>query len=209
MSLRIAFLDSGNAFGNNTDVFPDENIMIKQVPQYEIGTFDFSDFDVIMVANFADQENIYMHKNVIDKFLSEGKIVVFFGHLFRPWLPGAPLFMPEKIKHFSDYNLYPQKDSSIFKGVLTDDMTFNKGVAGFFSRGHYHADEKSEVHLKFKSGHICSYADRHSSKGTIFVHAGRPLLGYHSQGKTTDVLRLQFIEWLHNENRALKGESAE
>ena len=209
MSLKIAFLDSGNAFGNNTEVLPNENIMIQQVPQYEIGSYEFSDFDVIMVPNFADQENLYMHKNVIEKFLSQGKIIAFFGHLFRPWLPGAPLFMPEKIKHFSDYNLYPQENSSIFKGVLTEDMTFKKGVAGFFARGHYHADEKSEVHLIFESGHICSYADRHSTRGTIFVHAGRPLHGYYKDGKTTDRLRPQFIQWLHNEAKALKGESAE
>lgn len=209
MSVNIAFIDSGNAFGNNAGVFPDENITIKQVPQYEIGTFDFTEFDVIMVPNFADQENLYMHKNVFDEFLKEQKIIVFFGHLFRPWLPGAPLFMPEKIKHFSDYNLYPKNNSSIFKGVLTEDMTFKKGVAGFFARGHYYADKNSEIHLIFESGHVCSYADRHSTRGTIFVHAGRSLLGYHSEGKTTDVLRPQFIKWLHDETKALKGESVQ
>ena len=164
MTVNIAFIDSGNAFGNNTDVFPGENIIIKKIDQYEIESYDFSEFDVIIVPNFADQENLYMHKNVIENFLSKGRIVVFFGHLFRPWLRGASLFMPEKINHFSDYNLYPEEDSEIFNGVLTEDMTFNKGVAGFFARGYYLADEKSEVHLKFKSGHICAYADRHSSK---------------------------------------------
>lgn len=209
MTISIAFIDSGNAFGNNTNVFPDENIIIKEVPQYDIGIFDFNEFDIIIVPNFADQENLYMHKNVISNFLETGKIVVFFGHLFRPWLPGAPLFMPEKIKHFSDYNLYPQNGSLIFKGVLTEDMTFKKGVAGFFARGHYHADEKCEVHLIFESGHICSYADRHSAKGTVFVHAGRSLLGYHSEGKTTDLLRRQFIDWLQKETSALKGESVQ
>lgn len=209
MTVSIAFIDSGNAFGNNTNVLPNENITIKQVPQYEIGTFDFTEFDVIIVSNFADQENLYMHKNVVEEFLSEGKIVAFFGHLFRAWLPGASLFMPEKIKHFSDYNLYPEKNSAIFNGVLTEDMTFKKGVAGFFARGYYHADENFEIHLKFKSGHICSYADRHSTKGVIFVHAGRPLLSYHSEGKTTDVLRPQFIKWLHNVTEELKGESVQ
>lgn len=207
MSLEIAFLDAGNAFGNNTETLEGENFNIELVPQYEISDYNFSKFDVMMVPNFIDQENLMMHKNVIEAFLSEGKIVAFFGHLFRPWLPGAPLFMPEKIKHFSDYNLYSVNDSPIFKGVLTEDMTFNKGVAGFFARGHYHADEKSEVHLKFKSGHVCTYVDRHSSEGTVFIHAGRPLHGYYKDGKTTDVLRTQFVEWLKKESSVLKGET--
>lgn len=207
MSVNIAFIDSGNAFGNNTNVLPSEHIIIKPVPQYEIGTFDFTEFDVIIVPNFADQENLYMHKNVVEKFLNEQKIVAFFGHLFRAWLPGASLFMPEKIKHFSDYNLYPENNSTIFSGVLTEDMTFTKGVAGFFARGYYHADEHSEIHLKFKSGHVCSYVDRHSTRGTIFVHGGRSLLSYHSEGKTTDILRPQFIKWLHDETKASQGET--
>lgn len=209
MTVKIAFIDPGNAFGNNTDIYPDENITIEKVTQYEIATYDFTEFDVILVTNFADQENLYMHKNVIEKFLEDSKIVIFFGHLFRPWLPCAPLFMPEKIKHFSDYNLYSQNDSAIFKGVLTEDMTFKKGVAGFFARGHYHADENCEIHLTFESGHVCAYADRHSTEGTIFVHAGRSLLGYHCEGKTTDVLRGQFIGWLQEEITALKGEAVE
>lgn len=208
MTVKTAFIEPGNAFGNNTEIYPGENIIINQVPQYEISTYDFNDSDVIIIPSFADQENLYMHKNVIEKFLEDGKIVVFFGHLFRPWLPGASLFMPEKIKHFSDYNLYPQNDSKIFKGVMTEDMTFKKGVAGFFARGYYHADEQCDIHLRFKSGHICAYADRHSSAGTIFVHAGRSFFGYHSEGKTTDLLRKQFISWLEEEVSALKGETA-
>lgn len=209
MTVNIAFIDFDNAFGNNTNVLPNENINIKRVPQYEISTFDFTEFDVIIVPNFVDQEHLYMHKNVFKEFLNEKKIIAFFGHLFREWLPGASLFMPEKIKHFSDYNLYPEKNSAIFNGVQTEDMTFTKGVAGFFARGHYHADTHSEIHLKFKSGHVCSYADRHSTPGTVFVHAGRPLLGYQSEGKTTDVLRTQFIKWLQDETETLRGESVQ
>lgn len=207
MTAVIAFIDPGNAFGNNTDVLSDENIMIHQVPQYKIGTYDFTEFDVIIVPNFADQENLYMHKNVIENFLKEKKIVVFFGHLFRSWLPGSSLFMPEKVNHFSDYNLYSENNSPIFIGVMTEDMTFKKGVAGFFARGHYHADERCEIHLVFKSGNVCAYADRHSTAGTIFVHGGRSLLGYHSEGSTTDLIRQQFIGWLQEEIAALKGEA--
>lgn len=207
MTVKIAFIDSVNAFGSNMNVFPNENIIIRQVPQYEIKSYDFSEINVIMIPNFSDQENLYMHKDVIETFLNERKIVVFFGHLFRQWLPETPLFMPEKITHFTDYNLYQQNNTSIFKDVKTEDMTFNKGVAGFFARGHYIVDSSCEVHLSFGNGHTVSYADRTTTAGTIFVHGGRSLLDYYEQGKSTDVLRAQFIDWLITETEFLQGES--
>lgn len=46
--------------------------------------------------------------------------------------------------------------------------------------------------------------DRSSTNGTILVHAGRDLLGYTDENKSTDRIRPQFLAWLEKEIQTLK-----
>lgn len=207
MNFTIARIDAGHAFGANGQMQKVQDLTVQVIPQYEIQTTDLSNIDILLIPNFVDQEHLMMHKDIFEAFLSEKKIIAFYGHLFRPFLPNIPLFMPERIQHHTDYNVYPQNNTPIFEGVETEDMTVNKGVAGFFARGHYHVDEHAEVHLTFKSGHVVTYVDRHATNGTILVHAGRPLLGYTGQDKTTDRIRPQLLAWFENELKQLKEQN--
>ena len=199
MNLSIARLDPGHAFGINGQMVKMTDLAIKNIPQYTLTSAALEDVNVLIIPNFVDQEFLYANKNIIERFLADKNIVVFCGHLLRPWLPGASLFMPERIQHHTDYNVYPQNNTPIFDGVETEDMTVNKGVAGFFARGYYHTTAEQEVHLRFKSGHVVTYVDRHATNGTIVVHAGRPLLGYSGHNKTTDRIRPQFLAFLTQE----------
>lgn len=208
MNLSIGRLDPGHAFGANGQMVKISDLEIKKISQYSLDNDSLSDINVLIIPNFVDQEFLYANKQVIENFLAAKKIIVFCGHLFRPWLPGASLFMPERIQHHTDYNVYPQNNTPIFEGVSTEDMTISKGVAGFFARGHYHVTDEQEVHLAFKSGHVVTYVDRTATNGTIVVHAGRPLLGYTGQNKTTDRIRPQFLAWLKQETARLQEAQA-
>ena len=105
-------------------------------------------------------------------------IVIFCGHLFRKWLPGTSLFMPKKINGYKDYFVEPNAEAPLFNGIEIDDIVFNKGVAGFFARGYYYPPENTEICLTFTDGKVITYIARHTTNGTIIVHAGRNLLGY-------------------------------
>ena len=148
-----------------------------------------------MITYFVDQEYLYKNKKIIEDFLNEGKVVVFCGHLFRKWLPGCSLFMPKKINSYKDYLVQSVPGSPLFEGVEVEDMVFNKGVAGFFARGYYHAPENAEVCLTFTDGKSISYIDRHTTNGTIIVHAGQNLLGYNTSKNTTKKIK-KFVNLL-------------
>lgn len=156
---------------------------------------DLFDYNVLMITYFVDQEYLYKNKKIIEDFLNEGKVVVFCGHLFRKWLPGCSLFIPKKINSYKDYLVQSVPGSPLFEGVEVEDMVFNKGVAGFFARGYYHAPENAEVCLTFTDGKAISYIDRHTTNGTIIVHAGQNLLGYNTSKNTTKKIK-KFVNLL-------------
>lgn len=176
------------------------------IDQYELEHLDLNQYDCLFVTDFVDQEFLYEQRKKIEAFLQQRKVVIFCGHLFRKWLPGASLFLPKKINHYKDYEVCIAEEHPIFQGVDPYDMTYNKGVAGFFARGYHPLPEGAQVLLAFKDNTPITYIDRQSTPGTILVHAGRDLLAYENQQKTTDRISRQIYEWIMEECTALKGE---
>ena len=197
MELNILELSPSHAFGMGQVNKSDSCISV--IDEYDFDSTDLSKYNVLMITYFVDQEYLYKHKNIIENFLNEGKVVVFCGHLFRKWLPGASLFMPKKLNSYKDYLVEIPSKSTIFNGVEVDDMVANKGVAGFFARGYYYAPENAEVELTFTDGKVISYIDRHTTNGTIIVHAGQNLLSYKNSDNTKKKISEQALVLLKEE----------
>ena len=197
MELNILELSASHAFGAGEIKKTDSHISV--IDEYDLESIDLSNYNVLLINYFVDQEYLYKHKQIIESFLNKGNVVVFCGHLFRQWLPGCSLFMPKKINSYKDYFVQPVPGASLFDGVETEDMVFNKGVAGFFARGYYYAPEKAEVCLTFVDGKVISYIDRHTTNGTIIVHGGRNILGYKDAKNTTQKISEQTIALLKEE----------
>ncbi len=178
MDLKILELSASHAFGANKVEKKESYLSV--IDEYELHSTDLSHYNVLMITYFADQEYLYKNKHIIENFLNEGKVVVFCGHLFRPWLPGCSLFMPKKLNSYNDYFVQTIPGAPLFDGVEVEDMVLNKGVAGFFARGYYYAPEGAQVCLTFTDGKVISYIDKNTTKGTIIVHAGQNLLSYHN-----------------------------
>lgn len=201
----ILFLDPGHAFGieNRTNQFMVENFTI--VDQYSFADMDLTPFKCIVVHDFIDQESMYRNRVKLEAFLNERNIVIWGGHLVKEWLPGCPLFVPKQINKHSDYEISVVNEHPIFVGVATDEMTYNKGVAGFFARGsHTPVPDGAEVLLTLPDGASITYIDRNTTNGTILAHAGRDLFAQRMQNKTTDRISLQLLAWIHDEAKALK-----
>lgn len=197
MELKILELSPSHAFGAEEIKKKDDYISV--IDEYELESTDLSNYNVLIIDYFVDQEYLYKHKNIIESFLNEGKVVVFCGHLFRQWLPGCSLFTPKKINSYKDYLVKTVPGAPLFDGVEVNDMVFNKGVAGFFARGYYYAPDKAEICLTFTDGKVISYIDRHTTNGTIIVNATRNIFGYKDSQNTTKKITEQAIALLKEE----------
>ena len=208
--LKILYLDPGHAFGleNRSNAFMQDNFTM--VDQYDFEDIDLKPFACIVVHDFIDQEYMFRQKERILTFLNEGKIVIFAGHLCKEWLPGCTLFTPKEINSYKDYEISVVTPHSIFEGVDPDEMTFNRGVAGFFARGtHSPVPEEAEVLLSLPGDMPVTYIDRRTTKGTILAHAGRDLFAFRMDNKTTGRISRQLLDWIYNEYAGLQERGGE
>lgn len=207
--IKILKLDGGHAFGREGRVMAASNTPMKDVThldQYELTAFDLSSFNVLVVTDFIDQEYLLEHKEMIEQFLNDGKIVVACTHIFRPWLPGVNLFMPKTIRNHADYEMQVMKEDSFFRGVEMQELAYRKGVSGFYSRGYHPVTNKdAEVLLAFLDGTPITYIDRSTTNGTVVIHSARDLLTYATGENTTQLIAKQFMEWLRGELEDLAG----
>ena len=173
---------------------------------YDLPGVDLDQYRGLVVASGCDQEFLLEHADVIWRFLNEGKALAFSGHLFRPWLPGAGMFEPKTIRSFHDYAVRIATDHPIFAGVHEDDLTFRRGVAGFFARGHHRPPPGAEILVRLVDadhGEPIVYVDHHSTAGVILVHAGNDLIASTDPDSTAGRIAPQLVNWMLAETTRL------
>lgn len=135
---------------------------------------------------------------MIREYLDRGGVVVFGGHLHRDWLPAASLFVPLAHRSLDGYRVVEVADHPIFRGMGTE-LTFRRGVAGFFARGHHPVPPGAEVLTRLFGGEPATYLDRVSTAGSIVVQATSNLLSYCGEA---------LIDWIVGEAAQRRAEAA-
>lgn len=208
VAYNIVKLDGGHAFGKEERAAAQSGRGMAHVTlldQYGLATADLSAFNVLAVTDFVDQEYLFRHKQIIEDFLNQGRVVVAATHIFRPWLPGAGLFMPKKIKKHADYFVEPPHGDTFYRGIDMAELVYRKGVAGFYARGfHPVVNRDSEVVLRFADGTPVVFIDRSATKGTVVAGACRDFLSYGTGENSTRLLVPQFLQWLDGEIQRLQ-----
>lgn len=176
---------------------------------YGLARTDLTAYAALIVPAMADQEHLAWHRAAIRHYLDAGGVVVFGGHLHRDWLPGAAAFVPLAEPSLRAYRVAEIADHPVFDGVEADDLTFRRGVAGFFARGHHPVPDGAEVLVQLAGGEPATYVDRVSTGGTILVQASCDLLGYAgSAGSTAQRIPEQLLAWVREQSRVRSAPSA-
>jgi hypothetical protein len=174
---------------------------VEIVDLYRLGQpdLDLEPYAVLAVAGMVDQEHLWAHRAAISSFLARRRTVVFCGQLFRRWLPGCEPFVPATISRFGDYAVHLALDGGqphpIFAGVDPRDLTFRRGVAGFFARVHHPPPAGSRILATLAGGQPITWIDQVTTPGTVFVHAGADLLGYGADDASAHRLVPQLLDW--------------
>lgn len=198
-----AFEKEGRAMAASNEPMPH----VTNLDQYKLATTNVSDFNVLVITDFIDQEYLFEQKHIIEQFLNDGKIVLACTHIFRNWLPGVNPFMPKIIYKHTDYEMTVVNEHPLFQGVNMHELTYRKGVSGFYARG-YHplTNMDAEIVLTFTDGTPITYIDRTTTKGTIVVHAARDLLSYATGDNSTQLIAKQTLQWIEQELTLLEEE---
>lgn len=168
---------------------------VEVVDLYELGKVDLEGYAALLIAGMVDQEFLWRQREVVAGLLGRSGVVVFCGQLFRPWLPGCLPFVPADIAGFGDYIVHLAEPHPVFAGVDPDDLTFRRGVAGFFARGHHPPPPGASVLATLAGGQPITWVDHHTTPGTVLVHAGADLLGYGGDDSTAARVVPQLLDW--------------
>ncbi|HEX4864069.1 MAG TPA: hypothetical protein VFV02_08355, partial [Acidimicrobiales bacterium] len=147
----------------------------------------------------ADQEFLWMERHVIRRFLDRGRVVVWSGQLSRPWLPACGLFVPKRIRSVRDFEVHLVAPHPVFEGVDGRDLTFRRGVAGFFARGHNPPPPGVQVLACLGEDEPVVYVDSTTTAGTILAHSGTDLVGFADDDSTASRVVPQLLAWIEQE----------
>ena len=164
---------------------------------YRLPELDLEPYRALHVSGMVDQEFLWRERDVIAGFLDAGRVVVFCGHLAavaarlrhvrsRPRHDVPRLRGAHRVPH------------PVFEGVDAEDLTFRRGVAGFFARGHNPPPPGAEVLAELAGGQPVTWVDRSTTRGTVFVHAGNDLIGF-ADDSTAARLGPQLVDWVEAE----------
>ncbi len=167
---------------------------------YRLPDLDLEPYLGLHISGMVDQEFLFRERAVISAFLDRGRVVVFCGHLLRPWLPGCGTFVPAPVTSYRDYVVEIVAPHPVYEGVEARDLTFRRGVAGFFARGHHPPPPGAEVLATLAGGQPITWIDRSTTNGTVFVHSGNDLVGF-ADDSTASRLGPQLLDWVESEGR--------
>lgn len=106
------------------------------VPQRALTAGDFAAARGVVTTMHLDQIDFLRWSDALAELLARGGRWFFNGHILRPLLPELEPYVPIPQAGRADLVLTRLADHPIFDGIEQSDFEENRGVAGFYGRGH-------------------------------------------------------------------------
>lgn len=163
---------------------------------YGLDDIALGDYAAILLSMHVDQRYVSARAGRLDAYLREGGTVVANGHHAYPFLPGLSLFRPVPDARLSDLIIHRERDHPVWEGVDAGELTFRRGVAGFYGRGwhepphgatvvHTIGEDRGPVDVVYGVG-----------RGRVLFHGGNDLWHSAGAGDTTARIVPQLLAWL-------------
>jgi len=166
---------------------------------YSLDASVLENFQALLISMHCDQRFLASHAGSIDRFLQEGGTVVANGHLAYSFLPKVHAFHPIDNYRVEDLAIIRLVDHPIWDGVSERELTFRRGVAGFYGRvWHEPPPGAVVVHALGRSDRPVDFIYS-VGQGRVLFHGGNDLWQF-GGGDTTSRILPQFFKWLFNED---------
>lgn len=90
----------------------------------------------IITTSHLDQHGFFAYRQQLFDFMARGGRWFFNGHILRPFLPGLVNYIAIPKARRADLVLTRLNEHPIFEGIDQTCFEENRGVAGFYGRGH-------------------------------------------------------------------------
>lgn len=135
-------------------------------------------FDGIVLTMHTDQRHLVNHQSLLVTFLENGGSIIFNGHVAWPFLPMLRSFQPVQQQGVESLRIYLEVDHPLTDGLTTNDLTFQRSVAGFYGRGTNPAPSNATVLTSVGPTRAPVDWVVRAGQGQLFVHAGNDLFSF-------------------------------
>lgn len=201
MTANIVLLTCGEQPPSRLLVQPATATRVAGLDIYALEHADLDDCAGLLIPIHADQRFLATMREKLERFLARDGTMVICGHLVYPFLPELSAFVPLTVRSVDDYRVWRDAWHPIFDGVAVDDLTFRKGVAGFYGRGHNPPPPDAEIvhRLGGARGAPVDYVYRRAGGGRVFMHAGNNLWAFSLDDEDNSAARIepQLLDWIN------------
>lgn len=169
---------------------------VRALDMYDLPTADLSDVRGLLLGMHCDQRLLARLQPRLTDFVQRGGRVAACGQVARPFLPGLARFVPLHSYRLADLVVYRLAAHPVWEGVALDELTYRRGVAGFYGRGHHPPPEGALVVNGLGAARLPLDFIYPLGQGRVLFHGGNDLWGYASEATTASRLTPQLLAWL-------------
>ena len=150
----------------------------------------------VITSTHLDQIGWLDHASALTAMLDRGGNWFFNGHILRPAIDGLALYVPLQKPRRADFNLTRLFDHPIYAGIDQKNLEENRGVAGFYGRGHNPLPEGGvAVNGIGRDLLPIDWAWDRPQGGRMFSHAGNDMGGMGGESGNGALLTRRIIAW--------------
>lgn len=172
---------------------------------YQLPEVDLCRFSGMLIPSHSDQRFLLSAMEFLEVFLGHGGSLGICGHMAHPFLPELSPFVPMEVASHRDYAVYRVEEHPVFEGVDTMDLTFRKGVAGFYGRGHNPPPPGARIlhRLGSKDGPPVDYVYERPGGGRVLMHSGNDFWNYVEDASSAARMAPQLLDWFDKTSSAM------
>lgn len=168
---------------------------IADIDIYALPDSGLDDFAALFIGTGADQRVLADERARLESFITAGHTIVFCGHVAYPFLDGLAEFIPLARHRLEDLSVTFIHLHPVFDGINPRDLTFRKGVAGFYGRGHNPVPDGALILNGIGAAQTPVDWLQRRGKGKLLVHAGNELWGYGDDAGSAADLPRRLVLW--------------
>lgn len=174
---------------------------LDQIDHYALADVELSRYRALLVPAHLDQRFFGTLTQKITRFLDGGGTLVFNGHVAWPMLPEFRPFEVLPRVNLETLEVHRLAKHPVFEGVDPHDLTYRRGVAGFYARGH-NPPPAGAVALNGLGPKRapCDWVYARPDGGRILMHAGNDLWMYAGASDSSARIVPQLCRWAAGED---------
>jgi len=179
---------------------PEAEGQLRRVRQRDLTAAHFAEASGLITTMYLDQVGFLQHAASLQALLGRGGRWIFSGHMLRPPIPSLGIYVPLPDPRRVDFALTRLYEHPIFAGIDQKALEVNRGVAGFYGRGHNPMPHGATAINGLGPQHLPIDWDwARPDGGHIFSHAGNDFWGNGDDAILHQVLADRAVAWAAGE----------